>query len=149
MASAIPRAFDAAMVASEALKHATEANGPPRVQAAGFVSRLAMIRKMGMVPGIGTAPFTIVVAEKKGFPPIEQQSLAHCMENMWLKATALGLGFQPVSITANMADNPESRRVLGIQPGRWGLMGCAIGYPAEPLPPSIRPSAEEVTTWLG
>jgi len=148
MALATPLAFDAAMAAAEGLKHAAEANEQLRVQAAGFVSRLAMIRKMGMVPGIGTAPFTIVVAEKKGFPPVEQQSLAHCMENMWLKATALGLGFQLVSIIGTMGDNAEFCRVIGIQPGTWGLIGCAIGYPAEPLPPSIRPSAEEVTVWL-
>ncbi|MGD0953085.1 MAG: hypothetical protein ABR985_11955 [Methanotrichaceae archaeon] len=35
----------------------------------------------------------MVVAERKSFPPVEQQSLAHCLQNMWLKATALGLGF--------------------------------------------------------
>ncbi len=47
--------------------------------------------------GIGSAPYFIVGAEKKGFPAVEQQFLAHCLENMWLKATALGLGFQLVS----------------------------------------------------
>jgi nitroreductase len=100
-----------------------------------------------MVPGVGTAPFYIVAAEKKGFPPVEQQSLAHCMENMWLKATALGLGFQIVSVTAQMADNPGFCRVLGLECGKWALMGCATGYPAEALSPSIRPSVREVTTW--
>ena len=79
----------------------------------------------------GTAPFYIVVAEKKGFPPVEQQSLAHCMENMWLKATALGLGFQIVSATAQMADNPKFCRILGLESGKWALMGCAVGYPAK------------------
>ena len=58
-------------------------------QAIGFANRLAMIKKMGKVPGVGSAPYFIVVAEKKGFPAVEQQSLAHCLENMWLKATAL------------------------------------------------------------
>jgi nitroreductase len=148
MARIIPLAFNAAIAAAKALEHASEKNEQLRGQAAGFMARLEMIKKTGMVPGIGTAPFTIVVAEKKGFPPVEQQSLAHCLENMWLKSTTLGLGFQLISIVSNMADNPEFCQVLGIQPGKWGLMGCAIGYPAEPLPPSTRPSAGEVTTWL-
>ncbi|MGA2699184.1 MAG: nitroreductase family protein [Methanoregula sp.] len=78
----------------------------------------------------------------------EQAAGAHCMENMWLKATALGLGFQIVSATAQMADNPGFCRALGLESGKWALMGCAVGYPAEKLSPSIRPSVMEVTTWL-
>lgn len=116
--------------------------------AGGFIRRLAMIRKMGSVPGIGTAPFYIVIAEKKGFPPVEQSSLAHCLENMWLKATALGLGFQLVSITAQMEGIEEFCLIFNLQRGRWGFMGCAIGYPAEEVSDSVRPSAREVTTWL-
>jgi len=65
---------------------------------------------------------------------------------MWLKATALGLGFQLVSITAQMADNVEFCRILGIQSGKWGLMGCATGYPVEKLSPSTRPPINDVTT---
>ena len=117
-------------------------------RAVSFVGRLASIRKMGMVPGIGTAPYYIVVAERRGFPPVELQSLAHCMENMWLKATALCLGFQIVSVTSQMSMSPEFCRVLGIPVGEWELMGCAIGYPQEELPPSVRPPVENVTTWL-
>ena len=59
-----------------------------------------MFNKIGTVPDVGTAPEFIVVAEKKGFSAVEQQSLAHCLENMWLKATALNPGFQFVSSTA-------------------------------------------------
>jgi nitroreductase len=114
----------------------------------GFAQRLAMIKKRGVVPGIGTAPYYIVVAERKGYPPVELQSLAHCMENMWLKATAQELGFQLVSITSEMAQNPEFCNILGISPGEWALMGCAIGYPQEMLTPSIRPPVEDVTQWL-
>jgi nitroreductase len=119
-----------------------------RMQAVGFANRLAMIKKLGKVPGVGTAPYFIVVAEKKGFPAVEQQSLAHCMENMWLKATAIDLGFHLVFATAQMGDNPEFCAMLGINPGEWALMGCAIGYPAEELAPSIRPPVDRVTRWL-
>jgi len=70
------------------------------------------------------------------------------MENMWLKATALGLGFQLVSVTSEMADDLAFCAILGIRPGEWGLMGCAVGYPSEELSPAIRPPVEDVTVWL-
>lgn len=119
-----------------------------RAKAAGFVRRLSMIRDAGVIPGIGTAPFYVVVAERRGYPPVELQSLAHCLENMWLKATALGLGFQIVSVTSQMSSDPAFCAVLGLPPGAWELMGCAVGYPADELSPSIRPAVEDVTVWL-
>ena len=67
---------------------------------------------------------------------------------MWLKATALDLGFQLVSATAQLADNPSFCAMLGINPGEWALNGCAVGYSAEELSPSILPSVDEVTRWL-
>ena len=97
---------------------------------------------------IGTAPYYIVVAERRGFPPVELQSLAHCLENMWLKATALDLGFQIVSVTSQMSSDPAFCAILGIPSGEWELMGCAVGYPADELSPSIRPPVEDVTVWL-
>jgi nitroreductase len=133
---------------SESLHEDMKTNLRLREHAIGFAQRLAMIKKRGIVPGIGTAPYYLVVAERKGFPAVELQSLAHCMENMWLKATALELGFQMVSITSEMAQNPEFCKILGIAPGEWELMGCAIGYPQEMLSPSIRPPVEDVTRWL-
>jgi len=117
-------------------------------KAGGFARRIEMIAKSGIVPGIGTAPFYIVAAERRGFPAVELQSLAHCMENMWLKATALGLGFQLVSVTSEMADDPAFCNILNITPGIWALMGCAIGYGTEELSPPIRPPVDAVTVWL-
>ena len=70
------------------------------------------------------------------------------MENMWLKATALGLGFQLVSATSQLSDDPAFCEVLAISPGAWDLMGCAVGYPVDELSPSIRPPVEDVTRWL-
>jgi nitroreductase len=119
-----------------------------RAKAAGFFRRLAMMQEKGVVPGVGTAPYYIVVAERRGFPPVELQSLAHCLENMWLKATALDLGFQIVSVTSRMSSDPAFCAVLGLPVGEWELMGCAVGYPADELSPSIRPPVEDVTVWL-
>jgi len=126
------------------MKHSPEF----RSKAEPFSKRLEMVRKAGVVPGVETAPWYIVVAEKKGFPPVEQQSLAHCLENMWLKATALNLGFQLVSVTGQMGSDPEFCRLLGIQPDAFELNGCAVGYYQEQLPPSIRPPADQVTRWI-
>ena len=148
MASLTPLLFGEVVRMASDLDRAVEKNGQFRARATGFIARLAMIKKMGSVPGVGTAPFFIVIAEKKGFPLVEQESLAHCLENMWLKATALGLGFQLVSVTAQMADNQEFCKLLGLEPGNWGFMGCAVGYPVETLSASVRPAVSDVTTWL-
>jgi nitroreductase len=133
---------------AENLHEEMKTNSGMREKAMGFARRLAMITKLGIVPGIGTAPYYIVVAERRGYPPVELQSLAHCLQNMWLKATALGLGFQIVSVTSAMSQNPEFCNLLGIPVGEWELMGCAVGYPKEHLSPSIRPPVENVTRWL-
>lgn len=148
MAAAYPRVMEQVKVMELGIETDMKKNPELRTKAVSFVQRLTAMRKMGRVPGIGTAPFYIVVAERKGFPPVEQQSLAHCMENMWLKATALNLGFQMVSVTAQMSSDPAFCRILGIQAGEWELMGCAVGYSQEELGPSVRPPVDEITRWL-
>ncbi len=148
MKSSIPLVMAHVKTLHEALENEMEKNPGLKKSAVAFVQRLSAIQKMGKVPGVGTAPYYIVVAERKGFPPVELQSLAHCLENMWLKATALGLGFQVVSITSQLSADPEFLRILGIRPGEWELMGCAVGYASDELPPSVRPPVEDVTTWL-
>jgi nitroreductase len=144
----IPMVMNQVNIMAQGLQRDMETNPALRKNAVMFVQRLEMIRKAGRVPGVGNAPYYIVVAERKGFPPVELQSLAHCLENMWLKATALELGFQLVSITTQMSGNPEFCKLLGIPTGEWELMGCAVGYPADELSPSIRPPVEDVTRWL-
>jgi nitroreductase len=135
-------------IMAEDLEKQMKHNAALRSKAEPFSRRLEMIRKAGVVPGVETAPYYIVVAERKGFPPVEQQSLAHCLENMWLKATALNLGFQLVSVTGQMGSDPEFCRLLGIPPDFFELNGCAVGYYQEELPPSIRPPADMVTRWM-
>jgi nitroreductase len=146
--AAIPLFMEQANVMALGLEKEMETNPVLREKAVTFVQRLGMIRKMGWIPGVGNAPYFIVVAERRGFPPVELQSLAHCLENMWLKATALELGFQIVSITSQMSGNAAFCNILGIPVGEWELMGCAVGYPADELSPSIRPPVEDVTRWL-
>jgi nitroreductase len=148
MNAASPLVFEQVRVMAGTVKKEMEKNSEIRKMAGAFAQRLEAIQKMGRVPGIGNAPYYVVVAERKGYPPVELQSLSHCMENMWLKATALGLGFQMVSVTSEMSNSPEFCRILGIPTGKWELMGCAIGYPHDELSPSIRPPVDDVTRWL-
>lgn len=112
-----------------------------------FSKRLELFADKGVL-GIGTAPYYIVVAEKKGIHPVEQQSLAHCLQNMWLKATSLNLGFHLVSATAQMGEDEDFCEILGINPGEFGLNGCAVGYPKEIPPKALRPAVGEVTKWI-
>ena len=148
MHTAMPLVMRQVQTLSDDLEHAMQNDPSLRAKAAGFVRRLSLFRDTGVIPGIGTAPYYIVVAERRCYPPVEQQSLAHCLENMWLKATALGLGFQLVSVTSQMSSDPLFCAVLRIRPGAWELAGCAVGYPADELSPSIRPPVEDVTAWL-
>lgn len=123
----------------------------PDEQIISFVAKLSIFENMGFVPGIGNTPYLIIVAERKGFPPIQQSSLAHCLENMWLKATVLGLGFQLVSIIERCEDNWNFYEALGFETeelDNWEFNGCAIGYPKEDSwKGSPRPSVGDVTIY--
>lgn len=132
---------------SERLNQEMERNPDLKMSAHRFAKRLEAISREG-VTGVGTAPYYIVVAERRGFPPVEQQSLAHSLENMWLKATALGLGFHLVSATAEMGDDKEFCELLDLQYGQFELNGCAIGYPAVELPLASRTDIDQVTRWI-
>lgn len=134
-------------VKSEAFKSEMDKNPYLKEKGVAFSKRLELFADKGVL-GIGTAPYYIVVAEKKGFPPVQQQSLAHCLENMWLKATSLNLGFHLVSATAQMAEDEDFSRILGIKFGEYEINGCAIGYPKENLPESSRPETKEVISWI-
>lgn len=93
-------------------------------------------------------PYLIIVAEKEGFPQIAPLSLAHCLENMWLKATALGLGFRLVSLISELSKDQEFCQIIGITPGEYALNGCIVGY-AKTVPPKVeRPLLNEITTWI-
>lgn len=56
----------------------------------------------GYFKNMDKAPYYIIVAEKSRSPRVARslirQSLGHCMQNMWLASTVLGLAFQPVSL---------------------------------------------------
>jgi nitroreductase len=101
-----------------------------------FANRLNSISKNG-IPALKEAAYYIIVAEKKGFPPIEKQSIAHALQNMWLTATDKGLGFQLISATGTMSKNNSFLQLIGLTPGEYVIDGCAIGY-AKKYPDIIR-----------
>ena len=112
-----------------------------------FLEVLKLTSERGM-PNIGKVPYYIVVAEERGIPPVESLSLAHCLQNMWLKAAALGLGFQLISITEQLGDDEEFCSLIKIPVGEFALDGCIIGYPdMKPAAPK-RPDLKQVTRWL-
>jgi nitroreductase len=118
-----------------------------RKHAPPFLERLKLMAERGM-PNIGKAPYYIVVAEQRGFPPAEQLSLAHCLQNMWLKAAAQGLGFQLLSLTEQLDNDREFCDLIKIPVGEFALDGCLVGYPdMTPMPPK-RPDLNQITRWL-
>ncbi|MGL4739478.1 MAG: nitroreductase family protein [Sarcina sp.] len=92
-----------------------------------FINSLTMQVNKGIL-GVGTSPYLIIVAERRGIPAIEQKSLSHVMQNMWLKATALGLGFELVSVIGRLSDNKEFCDILGVPKSEYGFDACAIGF---------------------
>ncbi|HEX3046171.1 MAG TPA: nitroreductase family protein [Bacillota bacterium] len=112
-----------------------------------FVQNINNMAKNG-VPAFKTAPYYVIIAEHKGMPPAQKQSLAHVLQNMWLKATALGLGFQLLTLTETMSQNKDFLNLLGLPYGEYELDGCAIGYPDQtPIEKKI-PTVNEVTKWF-
>ena len=112
-----------------------------------YLERLKGLAEKGL-PSLKAAPYYIVIAEYQGVPPSGLQSLAHTLENMWLKATTLGLAFQLISVTESMAEDPEFVRLLGLPLGEYVLDGCAVGYPAAAPPTAKRGDIGPVTKWL-
>lgn len=115
--------------------------------ATSFLVRLRMMGELG-IPAIGIAPYYIIVAEQRGIPPSELQSIAHCLQNIWLKASALGLGMQLISVTEQLADDKEFCDLINIPIGEYALDGCVIGYPDMSPPAPKRPRIDQITTWL-
>jgi nitroreductase len=143
----LPRGGAALQAAAATIQaHAVKALGEGDLPAL-LRDRLTPVAQ-GRILGVGTAPYYVVVAERGSMLAVAQQSIAHALENMWLMATALGLGMHLVSVTSTMADDRAFCHVLGLPVSEFALNGCAIGVPKEA--PDTRPLADvgSVTRWL-
>jgi len=143
----LPRGSEALAAASAAIQaHAAAALAGGDLPAP-LRARLKPVSE-GRLLGVGTAPYYVVVAECGAMMPVQQQSLAHALENMWLMATALGLGMHLVSATTTMGDDPAFCELLGLPVGEFALNGCAIGVPAHESEVRAAPDVDAATTWL-
>lgn len=95
-----------------------------------LIERLTRVSEKGL-PSMETAPYFIVIAERKGMPASQKQSMSYALENMWLKATAMGLGFQLISAVGMLSGNRDFMRVLGLDDGEYEIDACVMGYPGE------------------
>ncbi len=112
-----------------------------------FLDRLSSIAENGF-PELVNAPCLIIIAERKGIPPSEKQSLAHVVQNMWLKATVLGLGLRLISIIESLTENMDFCSLLGLKLGEFAFNGCMLGYADQESQAGKRPDDKEVTKWL-
>jgi len=112
-----------------------------------FSNRLNALSKNG-IASLNEASHFIVVAEKKGFPPIEKQSIAHAMQNMWLTATNLDLGFQLISATGIMSKNRQFLKLLGLSKGEYEIDGCVIGFPQKYPEMTKEINIDDYATWI-
>lgn len=81
------------------------------------------------------APYLIVVAERGGLPQREQVCLGYVLENMWLKATELGLGIKVCSGVADIADKASLQELFGLpleEP--YAFDAVSIGIPKGQVP---------------
>lgn len=102
-----------------------EQQNDPRMK--NMLQAMRMIAEKGLPPW--QAPWLIIIAERKGFPPREGQSLACVLENMWLKTTALGLGMQLVSAINDLEESVALSEVTGLPAGEYAYDACQIGWP--------------------
>ena len=114
---------------------------------AGFMKRLDALAAHGIRP-LQEASAWIITAERKGFPPAEAKSIAHVLQNMWLKATELGMGFMLLTMTGMLSKDAAIMAELGLAKGEWELDGCLMGLPAHPPTPSAERLPENAVAWL-
>lgn len=80
---------------------------------ANFLKRLDALAKGG-IKTLQEASVWIIVAERKGFPPAEAKSIAHVRQNMWLKATELGIGFMLLTMTGMLSVDAAFMAEIGL-----------------------------------
>ena len=105
-----------------------------------------------MIAGLFDKPCIVIAAERWGVPAIAPESISYGLENIWLKATTMGIGLQLLSVVPGMklGNDEEFCKILGIPAGVYYLDCFALGYPAEdfkPIPVKY-PEVKASVTWL-
>lgn len=112
-----------------------------RVQAQGLDQKYPKVAEL--IRGLSTrpandlliAPLLIVAAERGGLPQREQVCLGYVLENMWLKATELGLGIKVCSGVADIADKASLKELFGLPKDEvYAFDAISIGIPKGEVP---------------
>jgi nitroreductase len=121
----------------------------------GLIPYVGQINQASSVPFeriLNNAPYLLIAGERKGIPSNSSESLSYCMQNMWLKATSLKIGFRLLAIISQLQLNNDIEfcQLIGIQPGEFSLEGCSIGYPADSFTPQAvnYPNLDSNVIWL-
>lgn len=84
-----------------------------------------------------TAPFWVIIAERRHMPfmltKIARQSMGHCLQNIWLKATELGMIVQPMSFIYKVQNNKRVCQMLGLRGRNWEMDSFLVGFPEKGL----------------
>ncbi len=102
-----------------------------------FPESAAMLRALGERPAedLLLAPYLIVAAERGGVPQREKVVLGYVLENMWLKATELGLAVKVCSGVADVADTAALAALFGLDENEtYAFDAVSVGCPRGPLP---------------
>lgn len=91
-------------------------------------------------------PCLIILAEWRGARKAEKQDLAHALENMWLKASAMNMGMVILSLFEGLTDDQTFCDMLGLPVGKYGFHACILGYPNNEAPAANRVTSQ--THWL-
>ena len=113
---------------------------------ANLMKRLDALANNG-IKTLQEAPVWVIAAERKGFPPAEAKSIAHVFQNMWLKATELGVGFMLLTMTGMLSKDAAVMAELGLAKGAWEIDGCLMGLPAHRSTPSTERLPESSVAW--
>ena len=102
-----------------------------------FPESAATLRALGAQPATDllAAPYLIVVAERGGVPQREKVVLGYVLENMWLKATELGLALKVCSGVSDIADTASLKALFGLDENEiYAFDAVSVGYPKQEIP---------------
>jgi len=112
-----------------------------------FSNRLNSISRNG-IPSLIDGSYFVVIAERKGFPPNEKQSLSHVIQNMWLTATKFNIGFQLLSATGILSNNSRFLKLLNLPKNKYHLEGCVIGISKQQTEERKEFQLDEFVSWI-
>ena len=89
-----------------------------------------------------TAPYWVFITERRHMPfiltKLARQSMGHCLQNIWLRATELGLIMQPISSVYQIQDKKRVLTLLDLDELGWEMASFLVGFPFKAQKPAKR-----------